>query len=83
MLSEPKRRQALRALQLILARARWIAAEAGHSELATLLDDVEVLPALISDAEDRATEIAVILSSIAEKFPACSHASRLFEECGE
>jgi hypothetical protein len=62
---------ALRALQRLIVYAKEQAYQAGQSNLAELLNDVELLPDFLSDDADRTAEFMEMLQGIAQLHPTC------------
>ena len=82
MIRQEKYQNALRTLNSILTRARWMAHEANAPELADLLDAAEILPKYIGQPEDATEEFRAAVEDIAEQFPDCSHLLAEFNEEG-
>jgi hypothetical protein len=62
---------ALQAIQALIVQARHAAFEARAKDVGNLLDDIEALPALLSDDLDQAREFEQALEGIAQKHPEC------------
>lgn len=72
MIRAEKYPQALTALQQVLVRARFLAAQAEQSaKLVDLLDEAEYLPQLIAAAEDCTEAYAATLQNISQRYPYC------------
>jgi hypothetical protein len=79
MIQAEKLQPALRALNMILTRARWMAHEGRSAEVAELLDAAEILPSYLAQAEDATSDVHATLESISKQFPECSSVLREFE----
>jgi len=79
MIQADKYQSALQSLNTILTRARWMAYEAEHPELAELLDAAEILPTYIAQPEDATDAFRASLESISEQFDCCSHVIHDFD----
>lgn len=79
MIQLDKYQQSLRALNVILTRARWMAHEGGQEELAALLDAAEILPKYIAQPNDATDDYRMTIEAIAEQFPECSQLREDFE----
>jgi hypothetical protein len=75
-----KTEQALWALHRILVHARWMAHEAGHEQLASLLDAAEILPKHLADEGDATEAFRQALADLAQEHPACSSLVEQFDE---
>ena len=72
MIRPEKYTQALKALQMIIIRARFLAGtKEDHSKIAELLDWAEYLPQLILAAEDCTEKYTSVLKDISEEHPYC------------
>ena len=73
MIQQEKYQNALRSLNAILTRARWMAHEANAPELAHLLDAAEILPKYLAQPEDATEEFRATVEDISKQFEDCSH----------
>jgi hypothetical protein len=80
MIQPDKYQNALRSLNTILTRARWMAYEADAPELAELLDAAEILPKYIAQSEDATDVYRAAVESISQQFKLCSHAIHEFDD---
>ena len=80
MIQQEKYQNALRSLNSILTRARWMAHQANASELADLLDAAEILPKYIAAPEDATEQFRVTVEDISQQFDHCSHIIKEFNE---
>jgi hypothetical protein len=80
MIQEEKYHNALKALNQILVRARWMAYESDSPELARMLDDAEILPIYIAESEDNTDLFQAALESMAQKFSCCAFIAEEFKK---
>ena len=80
MIRDDKYQSALRAVNSILIRARWIAHESNNPRLAELLDAAEILPTYLAQSEDATEEFRAVVEDISEQFEECSHIIEEFNE---
>lgn len=80
MIRDDKYQSALRALNSILTRARWIANEANQRRLAELLDAAEVLPTYLAQPEDTTDEFRAVVEDISTQFEECAHIIEEFNQ---
>lgn len=80
MICPDKTQHALRALNVILTRARFMAHEANAAELARLLDAAEILPKYLAEDGDNTEEFRLALAGIAEKHAICSSVLDEFDQ---
>jgi hypothetical protein len=73
MIEQHKYQNALRSLNSILTRARWMAHESNATELAELLDATEILPKYIAQPEDATDEFRATIEDISQRFENCAH----------
>lgn len=72
MIRAEKHTQALRALQQVIIRARFLAyTKEDHWKIADLLDWAEYLPQLVIAPEDLTESYAAVLKGISERHPYC------------
>ena len=79
MIQQEKYQNALRSLNAILIRARWMAHEANASDLADLLDAAEILPKYIAQPDDATEAFRVTIEDISRQFGRCSHIIEEFD----
>jgi hypothetical protein len=79
MIRSEQYHQALHALQRLIVYAKDKAYRAGETQIAELLNDIEMLPEYISDEEDRSGEFAEMLSGIARIDSSCGYIVEEFE----
>jgi hypothetical protein len=79
MVSPDKQTQALRALQIILVRARAMAYEQKADDLAKLLDWAEIFPFLIGCDRDETATVRSYLEAVVKQFPGCVYALAAFD----
>lgn len=65
---------ALRCLQRLIVVAKQRAYQAGASDVAELLNDIELLPEMIGDASDRSSEFIEALDGLLAVHPDCRFA---------
>ncbi len=80
MIQQEKYQNALRSLNAILTRARWMAHEANAPELAHLLDAAEILPKYLAQPEDATEEFRATVKEISQQFEDCSHMIKEFNQ---
>ena len=80
MIQQEKYQNALRSLNAILTRARWMAHEANARELAHLLDTAEILPKYLAQPEDATEEFRATVEEISQQFEDCSHMIEEFNQ---
>lgn len=80
MIQQQKYQNALRSLNSILTRARWMAHEANASDLAHLLDAAEILPKYIAQPEDTTDEFRAAVEDISQQFENCAHIIEEFNQ---
>jgi hypothetical protein len=80
MIHQDKYEPALRALNSILTRARWMAEESSNRRLADLLDIAEILPMYVALPEDATEEFRTLVADISERFEECSHIIDEFDQ---
>jgi len=80
MIREEKYQNALRSLNSILTRARWMANEGNTSQVAQLLDAAEILPKYIAQSEDATEAVRATVEDISQQFDACSHVIDQFDQ---
>ena len=80
MIREDKYQNALRSLNTILTRARWLANEGNASKVAQLLDAAEILPKYIAQPEDATDAFRATVEDISQQFDACSHVIGQFDQ---
>ena len=80
MIQEEKHQNALRALNQILVRARWMAYESDSLELARMLDAAEILPIYIAESQDNTDLFQAALESMAQKFSCCAYIAEEFKK---
>ena len=80
MIQQEKYQNALRSLNTILTRARWMAHEANAPELAHLLDAAEILPKYLAQPEDATEEFRATVEDISKQFEDCSHLIEEFNQ---
>ena len=80
MIHQEKYQNALRALNSILTRARWMAHESNAPELADLLDAAEILPIYLAHPDDATEEFRTTVENISQQFENCSHIIEEFNE---
>ena len=80
MIQQEKYHHALRSLQAILTRARWLAQEAKAPELAHLLDAAEILPKYLAQPEDATEAFRATVEDISQQFADCSHLIEEFNQ---
>lgn len=73
MIQQDKYEPALRALNSILTRARWMAEESNNRRLADLLDMAEILPDYLARPADATEDFRVVVEDISKQFADCSH----------
>lgn len=73
MIAAEQMQDALKSLQSLIVQARHEAYAAGAKEVGDLLDDMELLPELLSDDHDRSQEFRDMLDSIAQKHQQCRY----------
>ena len=71
--------QALKALQRLIVHAKSRAYRAGESQVAELLNDMELLPECLADENDRTGEFVEMLQGIAQVNPGCRYIVEEFE----
>jgi small-conductance mechanosensitive channel len=64
---------ALKSIQSLIIQARHQAYSAGAQQVGDLLDDMELLPEILSDEQDRRQEFRDALEDIAQKHPECRY----------
>jgi hypothetical protein len=79
MIRREKFDQALRALNSILIRARFLAGSGNTAEVADLLDAAEILPKYIAQPEDATELFRSALQSISSEHISCSHIIEEFD----
>ncbi len=79
MIQDEQVPQALRALQRLIVHAKAQAFQAGQSQLAELLNDVELLPEFLADDADRTGDFMEMMQSIARLHPSCRYIVEEFE----
>jgi hypothetical protein len=72
--------QALKALQRLIIHAKSQAYQEGGSQVAALLNDVELLPEYLADERDRTGEFVEMLQGIAQVNPSCRYIVEEFEK---
>ena len=82
MIQQEKYQNALRSLNAILTRARWMAHEANAPELAHLLDAAEILPKYLAQPEDATEEFRATVEEISQQFEDCAHMIKEFNQNG-
>ncbi|MCI0638854.1 MAG: hypothetical protein L0Y72_24140 [Gemmataceae bacterium] len=80
MIQDEQYPQALRALQRLIVQAKEQAYQAGQSDLAELLNDVELLPEFLADDADRTAEFIEMMQSIARLHPTCRYIADEFRQ---
>ena len=75
-----KQSEALRAIQSLIAHARHEAFSCGAKEVGNLLDDMELLPEMIAQKEDRAEDFFDAVEGIVQKHPQCRYILEQFLE---
>jgi hypothetical protein len=65
--------RALRALQRLIVHAKSQAYAAGQTQVAELLNDVELLPEYLADERDRTGDFVEMLQGIVEVNPSCQY----------
>jgi hypothetical protein len=80
MIHQDKNQSALRALNSILTRARWMAHESNSPRLADLLDAAEILPIYLAQPENTTEEFRAVVKDISEEFEECSHVIEDFNQ---
>jgi hypothetical protein len=66
-------RDALIAIHKLIVYAKSRAYEYGADELATLLNDIELLPTFLADKDDPSEEFLEMLAGIVEANPSCRY----------
>jgi hypothetical protein len=64
---------ALKSIQSLIVQARHQAYTAGASDVGNLLDDIELLPELLCDNQDRSREFRDMLEGIGQKHEQCRY----------
>jgi hypothetical protein len=71
--------QALNALQRLIIHAKARAYDSGDTQLAALLNDIELLPEYLADPRDRTEEFVEMLTGIVRMHPSCRYIVEEFE----
>ncbi len=73
MIASEQMHDALKSLQSLIVQARHEAYAMDAKQVGDLLDDMELLPELLSDEQDRSQEFRDTLAGIAQKYPQCRY----------
>lgn len=73
MIAAEQTQEALKTLQSLIVQTRHAAYTVGAKDAGDLLDDMELLPELLSDEQDRSQEFRDMLEGIAQKHQQCRH----------
>lgn len=73
MIAANQAQDALKTIQSLIVSARHQAYQAGAQTVGDLLDDIELLPEMLADDDDRSEEFRTALEGIAEKHPSCRY----------
>ncbi len=71
--------QALKALQRLIIHSKARAYDSGDLQLAELLNDIELLPEYLANANDRTDEFIEMLQGIVRIHPSCRYIIEEFE----
>jgi hypothetical protein len=80
MIDKQRYRQALTAMQKLITHAKSQAYSGGATEVAELLNDIELLPEFLAEDLDRTDQFVEMLESIAQTHPTCRYIVEQFLE---
>ncbi len=73
MIPKEKLPQALKALQRLIVHSKAQAYQSGDTQVADLLNDLELLPEYLADERDCTEEVVDMLQGIAQVHPGCRY----------
>jgi hypothetical protein len=80
MIAAEQMTDALKSIQSLIVQARHDAYVAGAKNVGDLLDDMELLPEMLCDEQDRSQEFRDLLEGIAQKHQQCRYIVDQFVE---
>jgi hypothetical protein len=80
MIAKEKLPQALKALQRLIVHSKAQAYDSGSTQVAELLNDLELLPEYLADHRDCTSEFVDMLQGIAQMHPGCRYIMEEFEQ---
>jgi hypothetical protein len=82
MIAKEKLPQALKALQRLIIHSKAQAYQSGDTQVADLLNDMELLPEFLADEQDCTQDFVLMLQGIADVHPGCRYIMEEFEQTG-